>query len=444
MRGTARLQVAFCQTFGRAGLVVAARVIGAVVTLFYTVLLTGIASPHDVGLSFTAISLALVLSVIASLNIEAGSIRFLPLYLDRGRMQEAIGFMRCARYVTLGAALVFGVVALGLLRFGFELQTLAPFLIALLAAPVLANTRINSRHAVAMGLVVRSAVPRLLVRPVLFALVLLICHGLDVTLRADQIMLIFLAAVCVTAGLQWVLIRSACKIGEKESAPRFDGINEWMSLGLLLVPMLLLSEHMRDIVILSASFVLPPAEIARLGIALSLVGLLTFALTSVDMVLSPRISRAILDEDTALRDRLIAGSGVVKLAALLLGAPIVYSLIPPILSLMSASYQGVQETYLLLVPMALAMAVFGPGPLVLNVLGKQWELFATALFGGLALMGGVIAGGLLGGLDGAAVAISLAVSVYHGTLYSICRTQMKIDTTLLTVLPFRRAGVWPR
>lgn len=422
---------------GGAGLIVGSRVAGSLLTLYYTFLLTSVAAPEEVGRAFAALSTAFLVSVVASMNVESGSIRFLPMYFEAGRKADAAGFVLFCRYLTIVALGLLVLVGLILLLAGRDLGLLGPYLFSLAAAPIMANTRINSRHATALGLVLQGTLPRILVRPILFSALLLGCVALDVELSATWVMAFFLVIAAATAAMQWLFIRHAMTF-RKEVKPSYSEAKDWMGLGLLLVPMLVLNEYTRDISILSASVVLPAEGIARLGIALSLIGVLSFALTAVDMIFSPRIARALVQENVTRRNRLIALCGAMKLAGLTVGTPIAIMLIPTVLRLLGSEYESVRETFLIFIPMIVALGFFGPANMVLNVLGRRWELFWATLAGTAALFGASVIGGRLAGLDGVALGITVASTLYYALLCFICRFRFGIDTTIFAALALRR------
>ncbi len=415
---------------GSAGLIVGARVAGSLLTLFYTLLLATVAPAAEVGTAFGALSLGFILSVGASLNVEAGSIRFLPLYIAEGRTGDAAGFVLWCRRVVLAVSAVVLVPAALWFAFGAE-SAAVPYLLSLAAAPVVANARINSRHATALGLVLQGTLPRILVRPLLLSGVFGICALAGVTVGATAIMATFLAASCLAASLQWLLIRHAMAF-RKEAVPRFAAAREWSVLGLMLVPMLLLGEYLRDLVILSGSLVLAPPELARLGIALSLIGVLSFGLTAVDMIFSPRVARALVKDQPREAARLLTLCGAGKLAALAVGGPVAWLLIPVALRLMGSAYAGLETTFLALALIPLSMAVFGPATLVLNVLGHRRELFAGALAGGLVLVAACVAGGHFGGLRGVTLGAALATAAVQALFWALCRRRTGVDATVLS------------
>lgn len=424
--------------FGNAGLVLGARVSGALLTLLYTFLLTRVAPPEEVGRAFTALSAGLLLSAVASLNVEAGSIRFLPLYFEKTRTEDAAGFLIWCRRTVLVICAVLIVPAAGILLWARGTDDVGPYLLALAAAPVVANARINSRHAVAMGMVLRGALPRILVRPVLMTAVLGTAAWMGWGLTATAVMAAFLTASALAAGLQWVLIRHAMAF-RHEVAPRFAEARDWTVLGLMLSPMLVMSEYMRNLIILSASLVLSAPDVARLGISLSMISVLNFGVGALDMVFSPRISRATAREQPLERARMLMLCGAGKLAALAVGVPLAWALIPVALGVMGAGYEGVEELFLILALIPLSKAVFGPTSVVLNITGHKAVLFWGALAGAVGLVAAVLLGQAIAGQAGATTGAALAAAAYHGGLFVLCRWRTGIDTTVLSLVWARRA-----
>lgn len=416
---------------GRAGVIVLCRVAGSLLTLFYTLLLAQIAPVGEVGTAFAALSLALLLSVVMSLNVETGSIRYLPLYLEKGRKAEAAGFVKYCRYVVVGMcglALVLGAYYAAFLNDG-TIHT--AYFIALLVAPLAANTRINSKHATALGKVLQGTLPRILIRPLLFATVLLVCVTADISLGATEVMIVFLATTSLTSVLQWWLIRQAMDF-VRETPPLFTEKRDWTALGLMLIPMLVMAEYMRNLVILSSSLVISSADVAQLGISLSLVGVLSFGITAIDMTLSPLLARSLVNENRNRTTRLLMYCSAAKLGGLALGIPVFYMLIPYVTNLLGAEYAGIENSFLVLVFIPLSKALFGPANVVLNILGHRKALMLSTSFGSILLFGAVMVGGSLYGLEGVMMGAAASMFLYGFMQCAVSQTLTSINTTIFS------------
>lgn len=416
---------------GRAGIIVICRVTGALLTLAYTFLLAKVAPAGEVGTAFAALSLALLLSVVASLNVETGSIRYLPLYLEKNRRADAAGFVKYCRYVVLGMCGIGVILGIPYVWFWDDGSLHRAFLVALIVAPVAANTRINSKHATALGLVLQGTLPRILIRPLLFTVVLLVCNGADIKLTATEIMVVFLATTVLTSILQWRLMRHAMEFC-RDTTAQFSERRDWTTLGLMLIPMLLMAEYMRNIVILSSSLVIPDAAVAQLGISLSLVGVLSFGVTAIDMTLSPLIARALVNDNRRRASRLLMFCGIAKLGGLAVGIPLFYVLVPHAVALLGPEYAGIEKGFLILVMIPFSNALFGPANVVLNVLGLRRALFWSTLTGGLVLLAATLLGGMLYGLTGVMLGAAGAMFAYSAMQSVISHRYASINTTFLS------------
>lgn len=432
----ARLRALADSESGRAAgqtlVLTAGRAAGSVLALGYTLLLTRTVPVAEVGQVFSAMSLALILSAAASLNLEAGSIRFLPLYHGAARAGDAAGFLAlCRRSLALASGLAALAVA-ALFVAGAIGPGAGPWLVGLAAAPVVALNRIDGRHAAALGAVLAGSLPHLLVRPLLQAATLGLCLALGVVLSATGVMVLFLLSAGVTTLLQSLLLRPHLAFC-RGARPRMAEAREWIGLGLMLSPMLLLVQYMRDVIVLSAGWVLTAEDVAQIGIGTSLIGVLYFAVLAVDMVLGPRLARAVQAGDGAGVRRLLARGTVLRMAAFGLGALAMVPLVPAVLSLMGAAYGGVAALFAVLLVVPLAHCLFGPASLVLTVLGFRRVLMPAAVAGVAAMVAGTVLGGHLWGLTGATAGAAAGYAAAQALLWLLCRRHSGIDTSLLSI-----------
>ncbi|MEL7203294.1 MAG: hypothetical protein AAGL19_03935 [Pseudomonadota bacterium] len=423
--------------FGTASIMLSVRVVGTLLTLTYTLLMVAVAPPDEVGRAFAALSTGFLLSVVASLNIEAGSIRFLPLYLETDRAVDAAGFVFWCRRTVLVICATVMVPVSAIMIWIYGLDAMGPFVLSFAAAPIMANARINSRQGVALGLVLRASLPRVLVRPLVMVAFLGTATVMGWTLTATHIM----AALCVAAafetGLQWAFIRHTLAFRRAVPA-RFDQARAWVPFGLMLSPMLVMQEYLRDVIIMTAGFVLLPGDVAKLGISLSMIGILNFALNAFDLAFSPKISRAIVQGNSKGCARLLTLCGVGKLGVLMLGVPLAWVFIPLALDVMGADYAGIETMFLVLVIIPASRAVFGPANLVLNVTGHKQVLFWCALAGAGAILLGVFVGEALAETAGVIIGAAVAVASYQTLLFTMCRWHTRVDTTALSLMWERR------
>ena len=265
----------FRSLIGRAAVLVGTRFGGSLLTLVYTVLVARIATPEDFGLAMLGLSAALVASIPISLNIEGGSIRYLVAYRQSGASAKARGFLRFNLWVLLGLSgllVLAAAAAWGAGLLGAATARDRVVLLVALAAPILAVTRVYGRHATALDAVLRGSVPRMLIRPSVFCLVLGVIWASDRTIAADTVMALFLVSAVLTALLQAWLLRGVFTFAPDGRADISDW-RAWVGTGLMIAPLLLMRENLKNVIVVAAGLVLTTAEVGHLALALSVLGI---------------------------------------------------------------------------------------------------------------------------------------------------------------------------
>lgn len=432
----------------RTAVIVAARVTGSVLTLVYTLLLVRVTTPDELGLAMTVMSASFLMSIIMSLNVESGSIRFLVKYLHGGEMAKAAGFVTiCWQVVaTVGPLLLLGFFGLKQLQGGME-GGATVWLIMLLVSPLMALTRIDARHANALDAVLQGTLPRQLVRPFLFTLAVGTAFLLDARLSATVVMVLFLCTTAPVTLIQFLLLRRHLAFATKVRRDISDW-REWLSTGIMLAPMLIVNEFTRDVLITSAAFGLAAEAVALFGISLALLNLLNFAVSAVDMAFGARIARALVDRSAPRYQRLFAAGAALKGAAVIGGAVIVWFLRDPVLGLFGPHYLQARDAFFILLAAPIANALTGPTILVLNVLGHRRELLAACLVGLAVMVVATPLAGSLGGVNGAAIGAASGFVLLQILLYVSCRVSAGIDPSMFAVaanlLASRRDRAVPR
>ena len=87
------------ETVGNATVLVLARFGGALANFLFTYLLARQLAPSQVGFVLTAMSLSVIASLVATVNIESGAVRHLLHPLEQGRKAEAAGFINFGRKI---------------------------------------------------------------------------------------------------------------------------------------------------------------------------------------------------------------------------------------------------------------------------------------------------------------------------------------------------------
>ena len=392
----------------------------------------------------SALSAAFLASVVASLNVESGSIQFLVRYLAEGQPEKAAGFVAFSRRTVVLTSAVALPLLLAAWALGPEATSAAlpAYAVALAAAPILAITRVYSRHAGALDAVLLGALPRMLVRPALFTVVLGAIWALGATVSAGPVMFLYLVAAIVVIAMQSILLHA--RFTFTRGPDRDMGAwRIWLRTGVMLAPMLVMNEYMTYLVLGSAALGMPAAAVAGLGIALSLQNILNFSLTAVDMAFGPKLARTLVGGQERRRRDLLSAIAALKCAAVLGGGAMVFALKDPILGLFGPAYLGAGHAFAILLLMPLAAALSGPAALVLNVLGRRRELLAGSLVGVAGIAVATPLGGGLAGLEGAAVGATAAVVAHQATLNLLCRRSTGIDPSAFAAAAAALRGLRP-
>lgn len=422
-------------TLQKALSLVGARVLGNVLTLGYTLILARLTTPTEFGLIMTAFAWIMLLSVFLALNLESGSIKYLVQYRETGQPGRAAGFIRLNRMTIFGLTLLSGLVAAlawwgG--AFGDGTAMLGVVAVTVVAAPVVALTRVYGRHATALGQVLRGGVPIMLVRPaVIFLLVALIWlsgarPGLTVYL------LLFLAAFAVTALVQALLLRQT--FGFAAGVPReYDEARRWFATGAMMAPLLVLRDNLKHVVVAAAGLVLVPAEVGYLALALSIMAFVYFAMKAVDISISPQLSRALHAQQARRVASLLDNAARLKIAGMLAGTVVIAGFGGMALELFGPEYRASLAPLLILLIIPASDAVFGPAQIVLNVTGRQDVIFWVAGISTVIMVGATVLGGALDGATGAALGAALSYAVQQLILRSVAKTSAGTETSIIAV-----------
>lgn len=414
---------------------VGARVGGTLMTLAYTLLLSRVASQQDFGLAMAAMSVSFLVSVPMSMNVEMGSMRYLAKYIADGADNQAAGFIRFARGVVfaMAAVLALGGAVYYFLQGGGAAGQAGVYAIALTAAPVVAMSRLSARNAVIFDAVLGGTLPRILVRPILFILSIGGAFLMGAQMSAVNIAVLFLVSAVMSNVVQYFMLRRHFR---KFLAFKAD-ISEWpqwVKTGVMLSPLLVMNEFMRDVIITSAAVSLAKDQVALLVISISLIGVISFAVTSVDIALTSRIAQALLKSATERSRKLLGMAAGIKCLAVLVVGTAVVLLRDPILALLGEDYVAAGSGLVMLLAMPAATAILGPGDMVLTVLGHRKYVLIASLAGLFGIVSLTVLGGLLGGFQYAAGGAALAFTMQQLILYLFCRTKAGVDPSVFGLL----------
>lgn len=382
---------------GAAGIMIFVRVLGAFGTLAYTVILARMLSPQDFGLVWTLWSGAFIAAYLSTLNIGATAIREVVRARASGNDAAAAGFVIVSRRVLLLACLPVVTTFLGLIWFrNPHMAESYPIAVLMAAAmiPVMGWNATNAAQAVALDKVLRSQVPGMVLRPLVFCVVLGCAWLIGISVSLEIVVGLYLSIVGLIAMVQFVLLRRFFDF-MRNTKPDTTGWQRWITTGLLLAPNRLLTDRLRDVLLLVAAIPLGAVGVAQMAVALSVVTFFSFAVNAVETSFAPKISRSIAralsEGDHAHEDtrtlHFIAISGALKLGLMAAGAAVLWLFMPLVIGLFGSDYAASEAViwWVFLIP--LASALFGNTALVMQLFDKRRAFFITSVFALLAILG---------------------------------------------------------
>lgn len=430
-----------------AGMMIVTRVLGAFGTLAYTVMLARMLSPDEFGLFWTLLSGAFIAAYLSTLNVGATAIREVVHSRTSGNDAVAAGFVLVSRRVLLCVTLP--VVAIYVALIWWKNPTLAQDHIAvtLLSAaliPVMGWNATNTAQAVALDQALRSQVPGMLLRPLVFCIVLGCASLLGVPLSLEAAVGVYLIVAIANALLQFALLRRFFDFMTCP-APDLSGWRRWISTGLLLAPNRLLSDRLRDVLILISSVPLGATGVGQMAVALSVVSFFNFAVNAVETNFSPKISKAIsrcfLDGKCAGQDPIVlhflAFSGAIKLILLGVGSAMLWVCMPFVLTMFGPQYADSATVIWWLVLIPWASAFFGNSALVMQLFDQRFVFFCSSVLAlvALPLVGiyGVPLTGLTNAdaLDATAAGFATTLVVLQALRWALCWRRTGCDVSAI-------------
>ena len=394
-------------------LLVALRCGGAGAAFGISLLMARTMDAASMGVALTCLSVAPLAAVVVSGSTEAGCVRFIVGYRERGETDKARGMISFNRWVvlTLGSALlgVALIVAAAMALSGRmdDPRLATTVLLTVATAVVLGWLRIAAAHVMALGAVVRSLAPFSFLRQALLLLGLSIWVWTGATPDAADVVFLAFAgagiALAVQAGLNRTPLRSL-GVGPADRSDRA----EWVKVGLQLGLALLFVQFSRDLTLVVSAASLAPEDVAVLGIATAIVGFAKFYVVAVNQSITPELSRTIARQDMDAFLRRVSSSNHLKFWPMLLALLALWLLGDRLAAVFGPDFADMTPILLILMLEPLALAWCGPGGNYLSLSGHQRVMLPLSVATILLLGAAVTLGALVDGTRGAAIGSSLA------------------------------------
>lgn len=387
--------------------------------------------PSDMGVVLTCLSVAPLAAILVTGSTDAGCVRFIIAYLERGEFDKARGMVRFNRRVTLSiGTLLFVALSIWLwFANGSEHESSIVIAMTALTGLLLGWLRLGAAHAMALGKVVRSLAPFSFFRQVLLFLSLgfwlLLQKPLDVHIAVTFMLVSTAVVVALQAKLNHIPMM---RIGE--GVADFSDQREWVKVGLQLGLTLIFVQFSRDLTIVISSWSLSSDEIAVLGITTAIVGFAKFYVIAVNQSITPKISAAIARQDTSALMQRVAISNHMKFWPMLLAALLFWLLGDYVAAIFGPNFSNITPVLLVLSLEPLALAFFGPGGNVLSLSGHQFVMLPLSIATVLFLIVAITMGAHLDGVRGAAIGSSFTWIFWSASLALLTHRYTRHNVTL--------------
>ena len=418
-------------------LLIAARVGTNLLALAWTVLLVRLLDPAMSGIAFAGIAVAQIASMFLTLNVEAVSMRVLVPAMRDGRIDEAAGFIRFNRAVLLMALPPVALAAWAWQAWqGGDASPMLSLSVAV-AMVMAAMARITGRHATALGVMRKGVLPRMLTGPVVLTCGLMLAAASGMQLQPWHVVALYALSEALTVVVQNRLLRASFAPFAGRRGDR-SGWRDWVVLGLWLAPGALMNEFRKAVLIAAAGIALTPGDLSLFAVALSIINIMNFGVSAVDVAFSQRLSRTLTGDEPVARDRFLAVSGAIKLAGFALGCVLVACFGYWALGWFGALYQTAWPALLVLTLIPGLAILFGPGSVILSTCGLGREDFVANAIGAIVTVLAVAAGSALGGLTGAALGAVAGCTASQALMALYCLRRLGVDPTLTSLRHLRQ------
>jgi O-antigen/teichoic acid export membrane protein len=393
--------------------IMASRLAGAGVGFLTQFLLVRIMGAHDLGLFYSASSLAAVLGVVVAQGYPQIAARFIGRYRNKKNDGLAGRFTGHAmREGLIAATIAAALITLAMALWpGIDGNDRIAYAIAGWMLLAIASLNISTNVAGGMRAFALCYMPEGLLRPILFFVTVGALGLVGVKLTGDMAMLIFALITGAMALTVWTLLRRIMPPVNWMPASQAGLSWRWRKEGWQLLLMAVFTNFFADVGILVVLPFLTKPEIALFGLCLKLALLVGYFVQIGQQMAVPDMADARHHGDTPRIRRAawrsIAGPTLVCMAALVVVAPFGDFL----LSQFGTAFAAGGGVLTLLVVSQLIRALFGPGVHMLTLRGNQGVNMALSFS---ALIVFAIASALLCpayGTMGAAFAV-LIVQIY--------------------------------
>lgn len=404
------------------------RVVSAAIAFVSQVILARLMGNFEYGVFVFIWVLAVILGNLSCLGFHTAVIRFLPQYRAGGLTEDIRGLTWTARvFSMLSASLIAGAGIVTILMLGDQVKHyyVAPLIMGAFALPMIALGDVLDGTSRANNWPVLALSPTYLIRPALilvFAVLAALWFG---GVDAKLVLIGALSATYLTTLCQFVLVKRRLGTIFERGHLRLH-LKTWV---LVAFPIFLIEGFyflLTNADVIVVGFYLPPERVAVYYAAAKIMALVHFVYFAVKAAAAPRFSTLVSTDRRAelgifasqtsrwsFWPSLTVGAGVLAAA-------------PFLLSLFGPDYLEGRTVMAILFAGILAKAMVGPAEVLLSMAGQQKicaAVYALALAVNITLNVVLIP---LFGIEGAAIATAIAMSVEALLLHLTVRRKLGI------------------
>ena len=182
------------------------------------------------------------------------------------------------------------------------------FFYAILAAPLVALTRIAASVSMGVSDVFGAVIPRSFLRQFLFLCGVIGMFWWQPDVELHWVMLCFISANMIVFAVQFFALHPYWTQLNAEAAGQvidFEDWRSWLSLGGIIGSVVIFVEFFQHLTILISARTLPAVDVGYLDICMKLAGFMTFGIVAINQSFLPRNTRAFAGKDFAMLQSLL-------------------------------------------------------------------------------------------------------------------------------------------
>lgn len=385
---------------------------------------------------FFSVLLGLIISAtpVVTFGLDTAIVRFLPQYRSEGK-RHLVGGMQ--RFVILfaGSSSTIAGILLALVLVEFRNYSWQLALVAGGCLPLAVMLTVLQSTVRADGNVSRAVAGEAVVRPFVFGAILLLLHFF---VLEELSLLAIIGAYALALLSASVVMLILVVIGRHinwngDFHPKTSDIRLWFQLGLTVLFSNLSIALINQAPVIVAGTVMTAFDAGELGAVIRLAMLVAFALTAVNSVITPFLSRAMTRGDKSELQSLVTRATAFSLMIAVPVCTVFFVFAPLLMSLFGDDYQGAVPYLRTMLIAYVIHASAGPGVTLLNMTGIHRAatkiVFGWAMLTVLGLFVAVSQVGMLGAVGVSAV----SVAGYPILLAILCRITLGVDPTIFSL-----------